>query len=782
MSFFLPTKHLINQTRRQKQTQLHQLENKLKKSRSLNEYLRALDRWGQLNTLVFAKIYKEIFSKKEKLHSSLCVSGSYASGSLTCRSDLDVVLFYDSRFLPKRDVERKIQSFLSVVQPLVGKADYIIFDTNQASSSDFFDTVNPFLLNFFLIHSFISGNQQLYRETANNLAKNEKITQQLVEFIYVHKQLPKFGFTENTQFHVKISPGGLLTLTLAFHFLRSSKFFSQDLSLIEVLRNLNQLKEFSRKECLAVIDSFKLLRFVKSELEIISNSDQVPVKEELLFKISQRNNWIPDGKILYTAINRARRTILNFDEKIQSMILDKLGIDKKKLLQFYKNQKNWEKLISDTEKPFYNTIFAWTTNNPVVSEGLFYQTEKKSTPFLLGLMQNPITPGKILNKVEILSRDTQYLKVRNRFLLYHPFLMKKTLLRMVTKDWSAFLSFVHTLRNKIFQQVLWLLSKLKFFGLRKVFYAAKDFTLFLKKIHLSNDIVFLSKSKKEEILSSFVKELSRLEMVEAVYNIGRKKYVSGISDLDLVVIVKKSGSYSSLKKVFYQYRASFKSQSYLFEHFPFVVTRSLFVALTRFGIIPHLNHDLTERLQCLYAKKDFSQPEITVSGQQYRLSLLEHYFLSIWSNNLTLRYQSAVSLRLMIKRVEKLFLNFCQFWQFQNPPPILSENGFYQEMELKISKTIKSILKTISNKEILSFSQHAALFQIWQEIDQAFEKEINNYLQETFPGNSLLLPLVSGRNQFADTLFLHIPNRQLFFWRLLKYWLGKQKILLMNHR
>ncbi|HEX9817416.1 MAG TPA: hypothetical protein VGA89_00780, partial [Patescibacteria group bacterium] len=307
MSLIINTKFLINETKVQKKTHSSWLTSQLSKASSLDEYIVFLNDWSQLRKSLISYIYKQIFTKKEKQHTALCLYGSGVSGNLTSKSDLDIILLYNSRFLSKDEIEKKFAIFLSIASNTTEKVDSVLFDTNRVSDASFFTKVDLFKLNAFAINTFISGNKALYNQLKTETIKNDNLVKRLLNFTYIHKQFPRFGFIESIKFHVKISPGGLLTLTLNFFFLRLSAFFSNDLDLNieEMMKKLSKSKYFSETECLKVVGAYKLLRFVKNELELITDSDQESVEENLLFKISQKYGWVPDGKILFEAVKRS---------------------------------------------------------------------------------------------------------------------------------------------------------------------------------------------------------------------------------------------------------------------------------------------------------------------------------------------------------------------------------------------------------------------------------------------------------------------------------------------
>lgn len=123
------------------------------------------------------------------------------------------------------------------------------------------------------------------------------------------------------------------------------------------------------------------------------------------------------------------------------------------------------------------------------------------------------------------------------------------------------------------------------------------FTFDLEKIHFNfyNQPVYYHPQKYEEVKDNFVESFKKIEVVSAIYQLGNSMH-PGISDLDLMLILKENGRTYELQKKLYEYYYLLpRDYRYILNHRPFVVNESLFYRIHCFLPIFEMNHLWGER-------------------------------------------------------------------------------------------------------------------------------------------------------------------------------------------
>ena len=133
-------------------------------------------------------------------------------------------------------------------------------------------------------------------------------------------------------------------------------------------------------------------------------------------------------------------------------------------------------------------------------------------------------------------------------------------------------------------KIYFYLNKVKFFGLRKIYYLLRKFLPFLFFQSLVNDLEFISQKDKEKLVKEITTELFQVKGVKAIYEYGGRSYRTGFSDIDLVVIIEKKErvDFSAIRDIFGQYKRSSLIGNYLLWHFFYIVSEDIFLNMVFF--------------------------------------------------------------------------------------------------------------------------------------------------------------------------------------------------------
>src|SRR4030042_5784350 len=93
-------------------------------------------------------------------------------------------------------------------------------------------------------------------------------------------------------------------------------------------------------------------------------------------------------------------------------------------------------------------------------------------------------------------------------------------------------------------------------------------------IDLYFDLEFISKKDRNLRLKRLIKQLSKIDVLRAIVDVGGQQYRPGVSDVDWVCVVKKSGDFRALRSFFLQMLHD-PDYKFLFKHPPIVISSEI---------------------------------------------------------------------------------------------------------------------------------------------------------------------------------------------------------------
>lgn len=261
------------------------------------------------------------------------------------------------------------------------------------------------------------------------------------------------------------------------------------------------------------------------------------------------------------------------------------------------------------------------------------------------------------------------------------------------------------------QNLMRFLERVKYFGLRKIYYIIRNTFIFIvypiTPYRIVFDLKFIPQEKKDEIKKKVITRLSKFNSVSAIIDYGgTRTYLPGISDIDFMIIIKDKHTYVSdilaitkiLKEndnLFYLHPPLF-AESYLFKH----VVISAFNADVLFDI--H-NKDSGKTMaikskvfKVLYKQKSFNMPTLTLNRMQKLLFSLEKHSIKLVLNNFTKKRNfNQFGTRTIIKSLKNaIFFELKLLHNLAKVYPFLSINIPSFEIE-NLEKDIKQIIHEI---------------------------------------------------------------------------------------